>query len=217
MSNESIQAYQNADNFALAQRMAQSLAASTVVPTQYQNNIGNCLVALDVASRVGCSPFLVMQNLDIIHGRPTWNSKFIIATLNSCGRFDNIRFEFFGDEGKDTFGCQCIAVNVATGEIVKGERITIEMAKKEGWYSRSGSKWPTMPRQMLQYRAASFFSRIYAPDILFGMQSSDEIRDTTSEPTRIKEEFAEAVVVESKPEPKPAPASKQAPKQDDLF
>ena len=205
MSNESIQAYQNADNFALAQRMAQSLAASTVVPTQYQNNIGNCLVALDVASRVGCSPFLVMQNLDIIHGRPTWNSKFIIATLNSCGRFDNIRFEFFGDEGKDTFGCQCIAVNIATGEIVKGERITIEMAKKEGWYTRSGSKWPTMPRQMLQYRAASFFSRIYAPDILFGMQSSDEIRDTTSEPTRIKTEFAEAVVVESKPEPKPAP------------
>lgn len=211
MSNESIQAYQNADNFALAQRMAQSLAASTVVPTQYQNNIGNCLVALDVASRVGCSPFLVMQNLDIIHGRPTWNSKFIIATLNSCGRFDNIRFEFFGDEGKDTFGCQCIAVNVATGEIVKGERITIEMAKKEGWYTRSGSKWPTMPRQMLQYRAASFFSRIYAPDILFGMQSSDEIRDTTSEPTRIKEEFAEAVVVETKPKPAPKPA------QDDLF
>lgn len=217
MSNESIQAYQNADNFALAQRMAQSLAASTVLPPQYQNNVANCLIALDVASRIGCSPFLVMQNLDIIHNRPTWNSKFIIATLNSCGRFDNIRFEFFGDEGKDSFGCQCIAVNVTTGEIVKGERITIDMAKKEGWYTRSGSKWPTMPRQMLQYRAASFFSRIYAPDILFGMQSSDEIRDTTSEPTRIKEEFAEAVVVESKPEPKPAPAPKQAPKQDDLF
>jgi hypothetical protein len=84
MNNEAIQAYNNADNFALAQRMAQSLAASTVVPKEYQNNVGNCMVALDVAARVGCSPFLVMQNLDIIHGRPTWNSKFIISTLRTC-------------------------------------------------------------------------------------------------------------------------------------
>jgi hypothetical protein len=201
MSNNAIQAYQNADNFALAQRMATSLAASTVLPPQYQNNVANCLVALDVAARVGCSPFLVMQNLDIIHGRPTWNSKFIIATLNSCGRFRDLRFDFFGDEGKDSFGCQCTAVDVATGEIVKGERITIEMAKKEGWYTRSGSKWPTMPRQMLQYRAASFFSRIYAPDILFGMHSAEEMRDISSEPNRIKTEFAEAIVVETKPAP----------------
>ena len=203
MNNEAIQAYNNADNFALAQRMAQSLAASTVVPKEYQNNVGNCMVALDVAARVGCSPFLVMQNLDIIHGRPTWNSKFIISTLRTCGRFRDIRFEFFGDEGKDSFGCQCIAVDASTGEILKGERITIEMSKKEGWYTRSGSKWPTMPRQMLQYRAASFFSRIYAPDVLFGMHSADEIRDITTEPSRIKEEFAEAVVVESQPVEQP--------------
>jgi len=203
--NTGLQAYANADNFALAQRMAQSMATSTVVPKEYQNNVGNCMIALDVASRVGCSPFLVMQNLDIIHGRPTWNAKFTISTLRSCGRFRDIRFDFFGDEGKDSFGCQMTAVEVATGEVLKGERITIDMAKKEGWYSRSGSKWPTMPRQMLQYRAASFFSRIYAPDILFGMYSTDELQDIGAKQQTPTSEFTEAVVVETKitEEPKP--------------
>ena len=157
------------------------------------------MIALDVAARVGCSPMLVMQNLDIINGKPTWNSKFIIGTLRTCGRFRDLRFEFFGDEGKDSFGCQCVAIETTTGEVLKGERITIEMAKKEGWYNKSGSKWPTMPRQMLQYRAASFFSRIYAPDVLFGMHAADEIQDITTDATRIKSEFTEAVVVESKP------------------
>ena len=40
--------------------------------------------------------------------------------------------------------------------------------------------------------------------MLFGMHSADEIRDITTEPSRIKEEFVEAVVVESQPVEQPA-------------
>jgi hypothetical protein len=39
-----------------------------------------------------------------------------------------------------------------------------------------------MPEQMLRYRAAAFFARIYAPDITLGMQTSEEMRDI--EPVR---------------------------------
>jgi hypothetical protein len=51
------------------------------------------------------------------------------------------------------------------------------MAKAEGWVSRKGSKWATMPELMLMYRAASFFGRLYAPEVLMGMHSMEEIQD----------------------------------------
>ena len=37
-----------------------------------------------------------------------------------------------------------------------------------------------MPELMFQYRAASFFGRLYAPDILKGMQTVDEVKDVFS-------------------------------------
>lgn len=163
--------------FELAQRAAKCLAASTLVPKEYQNNLSNCVIALNMAERVGADPLMVMQNLVIVHGRPTWASQFMIATFNSCGRFSPIRYEFIGTEGKDDWGCRATAVEVATGEKLVGPLVTIAIAKKEGWYSRSGSKWQTMPEQMLRYRAASWFVRTTAPELSMGLHTAEEIHD----------------------------------------
>lgn len=45
--------------------------------------------------------------------------------------------------------------------LVESSKISMEMAVKEGWYTKNGSKWKTMPEQMLRYRVASFFGRVY--------------------------------------------------------
>lgn len=163
------------ENFENGQRMATAIAKSTIVPKEYQNNIPNCIVALNLAARTKQDPFMVMQNLDIIHGRPSWNAKFIIAVINSCGKYDSLRFKIEGTG--DQMSCVAYATDVRNGDVLEGEKITIAMAKAEGWYTRAGSKWPTMPKQMLQYRAASFFARLYCPEILLGMTSSDESAD----------------------------------------
>jgi hypothetical protein len=159
------------EQFDLIQRKAKALAASTVIPKDYQNNIPNTLVALEMAHRIGASPLMVMQNLHIIHGRPSWSSTFVIAALNSCGRFSAIRFE--DDEGS----CRAVAIEKETGAVLNGPTVTIEMAKKEGWFQKTGSKWQTMPELMLKYRAASFFGRLYAPEIMMGMHTEFEIQD----------------------------------------
>jgi len=54
------------------------------------------------------------------------------------------------------------------------------MAAAEGWATKAGSKWKTMPELMLRYRAAAFFGRLYAPDILMGMQTAEEAVDVVS-------------------------------------
>jgi hypothetical protein len=166
-------------NFASAQRMAQALAASSLVPLAYQGSVPNCLIALEMAARIGASVFMVMQSLDIIHGRPGWRATFLIGTVNSSRRFTPLRFRFQGKPNSDDWGCRAFAKDRESGEECLGALITIGMAKAEGWYGRNGSKWKTMPEQMLQYRAASFWTRIFCPEISLGLMSSDEVVDTT--------------------------------------
>src|SRR6478736_9054753 len=167
-------------SFEDAQRIAKGLSSSDLVPQAYKNNIPNTMIALEMANRLKISPFEVMQNLDIIKGKPSWSSTFIIASLNACGRFKPLRFEFVGDNPKsDEYGCRACTYDMDGNKIV-GPLVTWLMVKTEGWLSKSGSKWQTMPELMFQYRAASFFGMLYAPDILKGMQTVDEVKDVVS-------------------------------------
>ncbi len=171
-------AFSSADAFDTAQRMAKALSASNLVPKEYQGNLANCIVALEMAQRVGASPLMVAQNLNIIHGRPSWSSSYIIAALNACGRFAPIRFRVEGDGDGKT----CVAWTVdQSGEVLEGPPVSIAMAKAEGWHGKQGSKWQTMPDLMLRYRAAAFFGRLYAPDVLMGMQTAEEVQDVVPE------------------------------------
>jgi hypothetical protein len=167
----------NLDGFELAQRCAKLLATSTLVPKEYQGNISNCVIALNMAQRIGADPLQVMQNLVIVHGRPTWSSQFLIATVNTSGRFSALRFDFFGEQGQDTWGCRAWAIEKATNEKLVGADITIAIAKAEGWYGKNGSKWKTMPQQMLMYRAGSWWTRAFAPELSMGLQTTDEVGD----------------------------------------
>jgi hypothetical protein len=163
------------DQFQHTQRVAKALSASQLVPQAYQGDAGfaNCIVAIMVAQRVGIDPFTVMQNMDVIHGRPSWKSSYIISAVNSSGLFAPLRFE---TDEKNGGRCRAWTVD-KSGEKLTGPWVSMEMAEAEGWVKRTGSKWKTMPELMLNYRAAAFFGRLYAPDILNGMQTVDEVTD----------------------------------------
>jgi len=170
-----------------AQRIAKALASSTLIPPAFQGQQGfaNCLVALEIANRMRISPFLAMQHLHVIHGRPSWSSSFIIAMVNGCGRFSPLRFEISG-EG-DSLACYARATDLASEQELKGPTITMAMAKKEGWASKTGSKWATMPELMISYRAAAFWGRLYASDLLLGLQTQEEVIDV--QPVTVKAEL----------------------------
>lgn len=165
-------------NFEAAMRMAKALSSSSIVPVAYQGEKGlpNCIIALEMANRMGASPMMIMQNLYIVHGNPGWSSKFLISCLNSCGRFSPLRYEQ-ESENTEKWRCRAYAVDKATGETLKGAWVSLEMARTEGWITKPGSKWKTMPELMLQYRAAAFFQRAYAPEISMGMQTAEEVQD----------------------------------------
>jgi hypothetical protein len=172
-----INSFASESNFIVANRMAVALAASTIVPKDYVGNIPNCLIAMELANRIGISVLAVMQNVDIIHGKPGWSSKFLIAMVNSSTDFTKLRFRWVGDRGTDSWGCYAIAKDKETGEECEGPVVDIAMAKAEGWYTRNGSKWKTMPQLMLMYRSAAFWSRVYSPEKTLGMGTQEELED----------------------------------------
>ncbi|WP_180023386.1 hypothetical protein [Acinetobacter sp. YH1901134] len=234
----------NVESFEFSQRVANMLTNSTLVPEQYRavlkvkagkdnygnmqyrdepnpNGLSNCIVALNMANRMGADPLMIMQNLYLIEGRPSWSSQFIMASINSSGRFSSLRFEVEnlgeveveyqetvwnnGRKSQATKSLKvenqtCVAWALEAGTrmpeftleelkehggvykcckaygipLIESSKISIEMAVKEGWYTKNGSKWKTMPEQMLRYRAASFFGRVYAPELLMGLRSVEE-------------------------------------------
>ncbi|GAB1829964.1 hypothetical protein [Achromobacter xylosoxidans] len=206
-------------SFELMQRAANLLASSTLVPAQYRkviekldkygnvkesrenpNALANAVVALNMAQRMGADPLMVMQNLYIVEGRPSWSSQWIIAAVNGCGRFSPLRFDIkvLGPkviDYKSTYWeagerrskvekveivdkvCVAWAIEKETGERLESPAVSIEMAVREGWYTKTGSKWQTMDEVMLRYRTASFFGKLYAPELLMGLQTVEEAQD----------------------------------------
>ncbi len=237
----------NPESFEFSQRVANMLSNSTMVPEQYRavtkikvgkdqfgnmqyrdepnpNGLPNCVIALNMSNRLGADVMMIMQNLHVIEGRPSWSSQFILASINSCGRFSSLRFEVEnlgevdveyqetvwnnGRKSQVTKSLKvenqtCVAWALEAGTrmpeftleelkeyggvykcckaygipLVESSKISMEMAIKEGWYTKNGSKWKTMPEQMLRYRAASFFGRVYAPELLMGLRSVEEEQD----------------------------------------
>lgn len=170
--------------------------------------IANCMIALDLAGRIGANPLMVMQNLNTIQGHPSWSAKFLIATINTCGRFDPLEFEItdkgnvgiieytdyvWNDrtrrkeaqtmrfDGSKVRNYECVAYTSRTGKksVLRSAPVSVKLAISEGWYTKNGSKWPTMTKLMLMYRAASQWASIYAPEISLGMKTTEEIEDIT--------------------------------------
>lgn len=176
VTDYSLGIFGTSDNFIMAMQMAKALSSSTIVPQTFQKNDSNCLIAIEQAQRLRVSPLMVMQNLYVIQGRPSWSSKFLIAAINNSGKFD---MELQFDEAKDKDGkpFSCVAWTMKNGRRVEGMTVDMDMAKAEGWLAKNGSKWKTMPQLMLRYRAASFFSSLNCPELTMGLYTREEMED----------------------------------------
>jgi len=198
-------------------RHAAALAKSTVIPREYQGNASNCLIALEMASRMGCTPLQIMQSMHIIQGRPSFSAQWLIATVNASGRFSPLRWRFSLDPKGKKIGAVAYATEKESGAELDGPEVTLEMARAEKW----GAKWQTMPDVMLMYRSAAFWARLYCPEVAMGLHTEDELEDVhvvQQQPSRGA--FAEALgampeapalpvpgVTDATSEPVDAPAS----------
>jgi hypothetical protein len=163
------------EQFNQALRAAQMLSQTSIIPQTYQGKPQDCFVAIEMATRMGVSPMMVMQNMYVVKGKPSWSGQSCTSLIKSCGKFKDVQHVYFGEKGTESRGCYVSAVRCSDGERVDGVEVTIAMAKAEGW--TSNPKWRNMPELMLSYRASAFFARVHCPEALMGLQTTEEIYD----------------------------------------
>lgn len=172
--------WQNKDSFNQLLRAAQMLSQTSIIPQSYQNKPQDCFVAIEMANRMGVSPMVVMQNMYVVKGKPSWAGQACTMLINSCGKFKDVKHIYTGEKGKPNRGCYVTATRISDGSQVDGVEVTLQMAQAEGW--TSNSKWRNMPELMLAYRASAFFARVYCPEAMMGVQTAEEVYDADSTP-----------------------------------
>lgn len=208
------------EGFELGKKMAQALTTCGLIPDNFKGNqnLGNCMIALDLAARMGINPLQLMQGLYIVHGKPAFSGQFLGGLVNASGLYKSkLKLEQVGIDGQPSFGYRAFAYDW-DGDKITGPAVTMQMAASEGWVSKN-TKWKTMPDLMLRYRAISFFQRVNCPELTFGIPVREEIEDVEGKvvdvhPSEVVElnpdEVPVAEVVET---PKPA-ATALDPKED---
>lgn len=171
--------FSSIEGFETGQRIATALNKSNLVPTNFQGeaNFGNCLIALDLAARMGLNPLQLMRGLYVVHGTPSFSGQFVAGLINSSGLYKTkLKYEPVGTPGQNDFGYRCYVVDWE-GDKIYGPAVTMQMAISEGWVQKN-PKWKSMPDLMLRYRAASYFQRTNCPELTFGIPTKEEVDDT---------------------------------------
>ena len=172
--------WENKDAFNQILRAADMLSKTSIIPQSYQGKPQDCFVAIEMANRMGVSPMVVMQNMYVVKGKPSWAGQACTMLINSCGKFKDVKHIYTGEKGKPNRGCYVTATRISDGSQVDGVEVTMQMAQSEGW--TSNSKWRNMPELMLAYRASAFFARVYCPEAMMGVQTAEEVYDADSTP-----------------------------------
>mgnify|MGYP000125512432 CR=1 FL=1 len=180
MSNDLITA--EVQRFELEQRKAKAFSLSAFFPRHLmgqgpngaQISMANATIVYDIAYRMNLSPLEVAQSIFIIKGKPSFETKFLVARLNTSGLLKGRLNTIVSQDGQSAY---CEAIDAQTGAVLRGTTITMEMAKREGWLGKDGSKWQTMPTLMLKYRAQSFFINEFFPEVRLGLRTKEEMQD----------------------------------------
>lgn len=156
-------------------RLAKIFSDSTMVPSHFQKHHEDCFIACQMALRLRVDPFMLMQSTYVVHGRPGMEAKLVIALANARGCFKGpIQYDMSG-EGESR-SCTAFAIHKSDGSRCE-MTVSMATARAEGWASKAGSKWKTIPDLMLRYRSASWLVRTYCPEVMVGLMTRDELED----------------------------------------
>ncbi len=160
-------------------RIAKAFADSKMVPAHFQGNTAGVFVVLHMATRMELDPFMVLQNMYMVHGKPGMETKLALALVNTRGPFANpIAWEFDNEENPKK--CTAYGFLKTTGE-KRYYTLEWDTVVKEKWLDKDGSKWKTLPKLMFMYRSAIFLIRTVCPEVILGLSTFDELQDINGE------------------------------------
>ena len=209
-------------SFELMQREAQLFAASPLIPKHLrdggpQQALANCYIALKMARTMGEDPLVVLQNIHVVSGKAGFASQYMIARANASGVFKG-RINWRVDKMDPKNLSVTAFAKLADTEHEVEFTADMAMAQAEGW--TKNPKYKTMPEVMLRYRSAAFLIRFYAPDVMLGYHTAEEVQDAgfiAAPITREVKPLTSAMLIEQAEPEKAAGTVEQVEASEDLF
>lgn len=172
-------------NIGDAMRLAEMMAKGKLVPQALQQSPADCLLVIEQATRWGMSPFAVAQEVSVIQGKLMHSGKIVAAAIQSSGILDGrLRYSYTG-EGDN------LTVTVSGTLRGEAEPRTVDVRVRD---VKTGNKvWQSQPAQQLAYHGARVWARRYAPEVMLGVWSPEEMpEDTKTAEPRHVENLADA-------------------------
>lgn len=158
--------------FEQAVEFSKMLANSDLVPKDYKNKPGNCLIAMQWGAEIGLKPLQSLQNLAVINGRPALWGDAVLALVRSSPLCEYV---IETDDG-ETATCRV----KRKGEAEQIRTFSNADAKAAGLLNKQGP-WTQYRKRMRQMRARGFAVRDVFPDLLRGVAVAEEVLDTPTE------------------------------------
>ncbi len=179
---------QNFDQLVTFSEMA---AATDMVPKDYRGKPGNIMLAVQMGSELGLSPMQSINSIAVINGRPGVWGDGLIGLCRASPLCEDIVETIEGEGDERT--ARCVAKR--RGSAATSGAFSVADAKRAGlwqteervrrkdrqgnWFDTTNdSPWFRYPDRMLQNRARGFALRDAFPDILRGLKTVEELRDT---------------------------------------
>lgn len=196
--------------------LAEIMASSKATIPVHLRSHGDCFAVCLQSMQWGMNPFAVAQKTFLVNGTLGYEAQLVAAVINNSGLVTG-RFKFHWDgpwenvigkykeiqskrvlasTSEDEEGCY-----VEVSATLKGEteptslKLYLTQAR-----TRNSTLWADDPKQQLAYLAQKRWARLYAPDVLLGVYTPDELSDA---PRTIDMGQAEVVQAQT-PAQKPA-------------
>lgn len=183
-------------------QLAEMMASSRTLPIHFQGSPGDCLRLIEIAHRIGQSPYSLADGVYFVNGRMSYEGKIIAAMINASPRIKgSLSYEYRGDgeefsatvekKGRrSTIRYKNRSVVVSGFLSGENEPRTVEVTAEMGATDASGAadRWMSDTDQMLAYYGARVWARRFAPEIIQGMYAKEEdIAEIGPKPAIVRE------------------------------
>jgi len=155
--------------------------AGNMIPDHFKGKPSDCMAIVMQAANWGMSPWSVAQGTHIVSGTLGFEAKLVNAVISSStaieGRFHyryNTEDKWVVNGKKVGPECwiQCGAILKGESEIQWGERLYPDDVT-----TKNSPLWQTAPKQQSAYLAVKYWARLYCPQVMLGIHTTDEILD----------------------------------------
>ena len=187
-------------------RIADFMASAKSTIPMHLRNPGDCLAVVMQATQWNMNPFAVAQKTHVVNGTLGYEAQLVAAVVNNSGLVtDRFNFEWFGDWHKivgkfkevesrtktddggkpkkfivpDWNASDEKGLGVRVWATIKGESeprvLEILMTQAR---TRNSTLWTEDPKQQIAYLAQKRWARLYAPDVILGVYTPDELEQS---------------------------------------